>query len=280
MVGVIGLLVAVAGFRGLLPRLDQRGPVGDVGQLPLRLVLGAGGFAGLLVLTGWPIAAAYGALGGMLLPTLRSAKRQRREVIERVEAIAVWAESLRDTMAASAGIQEAIRTSARVAPAPIRTEVRNLALRLQHQPVQQALRRFAAELAHPLSDMVVASLILAATRQAGSLQGVLAVTAKAARDSATMWRQIEGRRARIYSQARLAGWVSALMILFLILFRRSFLEPYDGLGGQIALVFIGGIFLVSGITLYALSQPSNPRRVFKAIETWAPSSPRTLGMRP
>ncbi len=264
-----GFVLIAAGWRGVLPTgAVSTGRIGP-GNIALRLALGGVGFVITLVLTGWPIAALYGTIGGYLFPTLAASKRRRREAVERVEAIATWVESLRDTMAASAGIQEAIRASARVAPGPIRTEVRNLALRMQHQSVARSLRSFAAEMTHPLSDMVVASLILATSRQAGSLQDVLAVTAKGARDSAAMWRHVESRRARTYSQARLAGWVSFLLILFLIVARRGFLEPFDGLGGQIALLFIGGIFFASGISIYLLGRPTEPRRLFSGIEDWS-----------
>lgn len=278
MVGVTGLLVVVAGAQGRLPRLEL-GPTESGGLLVARSLFSAIGLVGMLLLTAWPVAGLFGAIGGFLLPTFRRSKQHRKEAVERIEAIAVWAETLRDTMAASAGIHEAIRLSARVAPAPIRDEVRNLVLRMQHQPVAIALRRFAADLAHPISDAVVAALILATTRQAGSLQSVLAITAKGARDSATQWRQVEGRRARTYSQARLAGWTSAVVILFLIVFRRSFLEPYDSVGGQIALVVVGTIFLLSGLALYLLSQPVRARRVFQGIESWAGATEARMEVR-
>jgi hypothetical protein len=270
MAATAGLLIIIAGWRGILPQGSETAPTGmRVDNIPLRLGLGTAGLLITFIVTGWPVAAFYGGLGGYLLPTLAAAKRHRRETVDRVEAIATWVESLRDTMAASAGIQEAIRASAPVAPGPVRSEVRNLSLRMQHQSVAQSLRSFAADMTHPLSDMVVASLILATSRQAGSLQDVLAVTAKGARDSAAMWRQVESRRARTYSQARLAGWVSFLLILFLVVARRGFLEPFDSFGGQIAMFFIGAIFFASGISIYLLSRPTEPRRLFSGIENWS-----------
>lgn len=269
MVAVSGGLLILAGWRGLLPRLDERsGTTGRLDYLPLRLTLAALGTVGPFLATGWPVAALYCGLGGFFLPTLAASKRRRREAVERVEAIATWVESLRDTMAASAGIQEAIRASARVAPAPVREEVRTLSLRLQHQSVSRALRQFAVDMAHPLTDMVVASLILATSRQAGSLQQTLAVTATGARDSAAMWRQVEGRRARTYSQARLAGWGSAAMIVLMVASQRSTLTPYDSSAGQFVLLFIGGIFFASAVAIYRLSQPTQPRRLFEGIEKW------------
>jgi tight adherence protein B len=276
MSATVGILVVAIGWLGRAPEIRRRdhSMVGlddhGLDHIGLRLALGAAAFIALLALTGWPVAALYGAMSGFFFPTLAVAKRRRREAVDRIEAIAVWVESLRDTTAASAGIQEALRLSARVAPAPVRTEVRDLALRLQHHSVAQSLRRFAADMKHPLADMVVASLILATGKHAGSLQGVLAMTAKGARDSASMWRQIESSRTRTYAQSRLAGWISFSLIVFLILTRRSFLEPFDSFGGQIALAIIGGAFFLSGVALYRLGRPVDPRRLFAGVERSTP----------
>jgi Flp pilus assembly protein TadB len=271
MLGVIGLLILAAGAAGILPEPRKKAPTDDedvIESLAVRMVAALLGTAAAFITTGWPVMMGFGALAGWFLPTFATAKRRRRESVERIEAIAVWTESLRDTMAASAGLQEALRTSARVAPNPIRTEVRDLALRLQHQTTTAALRQFAADMAHPLADLVVASLVLAASRHGGSLQSVLLMTAKAARDSAAMMRHVEAGRARIYSQARMAGWVSFGMIGFLILTQRDFLAPFGTLAGQIMLLVIGGAFFGSGVAVYRLSRSVEPRRVFADIEAW------------
>jgi tight adherence protein B len=223
----------------------------------------------VLLLTGWPVTAVFVGVGGYLLPTQAAAKRRRKEAVDRVEAIAVWAENLRDTMAASAGMQEALRTSARVAPAPISVEVNDLAVRLQHESVISALRRFAADMHHPLSDMVVASLIMASSRHGGSLQGVLAMAAKSARDWASMWRHIEGGRAQVYAQSRMAGWVSFIVTSFFVLVRRDFLRPFDSFFGQMVMFVVCSAFFASGVAIYRLGQPLEPRRMFKGIEGWA-----------
>ncbi len=277
----LGLLIVAAGGLGRLPNLkpgeSSSGTLNDELAYPaLRLGLALAGFATVFAFTGWLIASVYAAIGGFILPTLVLAKRRRREEIARIEAIAAWIESVRDTMAASAGMQQALQISARVAPAPVRDEVRALASRLQHQSVNEALRRFAADMKHPLSDMVVASLILATSRHAGSLQGVLATTAQSARDTASMWRQVESSRARMFSQARLAGWVTATMMTFMVLFRRETLGPYDTFIGQIVLTVILGLFVGANYAIYQIAKPPPPKRVFSDIERWSEIEGRVL----
>lgn len=271
MLLVGGLVLVVAALAGVLPEPRPRVKSDDEAEIEgitSRVVLALIGVVAMFMTTGWPVAMMYAGVAGYFMPTFAMAKRRRREAIDRIESIATWTESLRDTMAASAGLQEALRTSARVAPVPIRTEVRDLALRLQHQTTSSALRQFAGDMKHPLSDLVVASLVLASSKHGGSLQSVLLMTARAARDSAAMMRQVEAGRTRIYSQARMAGWVSFLMIGFLVMTQQDFLRPFDTFGGQIALLFVGGAFLGSGIAVYRMSRPVDPRRVFADIEAW------------
>ncbi len=275
----LGLLIIAAGAAGRLPNLAEMSAVSggqEVNYPAASLALGLVGFVAMFLFTGWIVAAVYGAVGGLLLPTLVTAKRRRREEIARIEAIASWIESVRDTMAASAGMQQALQVSARVAPAPIRDEVRAMASRLQHQSTNEVLRRFAGDLKHPLSDMVVASLILASTRHAGSLRTVLASTAKSARETAAMWREVEASRARIFSQARMAGWITAMMMAFMVATRRDLLSIYDTVAGQIVLAVILGVFVAANYAMYRIAKPPPSRRVFDDIERWSDIEGRVL----
>ena len=199
------------------------------------------------------------------------AKRYRRQNIDRIEAIATWIEGLRDTMAGSAGLQQALHTTARVAPEPIRREVRDLSLRLQHRSVVDALQGFARDLDDPLGDMVVSSLILATARSGGSLTPVLASTAQAARDTAAMWRHIEAGRAGAYSQAKLAGIVSGLLVVSMVIFRRSFLEPFGTPVGQAMMAAICLAFFGSAYAMYRIGIDAPPERPLKGLEHWAPT---------
>jgi len=251
-----------------LPSLTNDDERYGFGLIPLRLVLGGVIGTLLYMYTNWPVAAFYGALIGFLAPSQWLASRRRRAAIERVEAIATWAETLRDTMAASAGLQQALRLSAAVAPRPIRTEVRAMVARLQYQSVPQALRRFAGDIRHPLADQVVASIILASQRSAGSLRPILAMTSAAARDSGAMQREVEAARTNSFQQARLAVTISIALMLFMIAQNRSFLTPFDSFGGQVALFITLGAFFGSMVLLYRMSRPVPPTRIFAGIESW------------
>ena len=259
------------------PERSTPGPVTEKERLspaesvPSRLFIAASASAFVFLTTGWPVAAVALGTAGYVSPSLVLAKRYRRQNIDRIEAIATWIEGLRDTMAGSAGLQQALHTTARVAPEPIRSEVRDLSLRLQHRSVVDALQGFARDLDDPLGDMVVSSLILATARSGGSLTPVLASTAQAARDTAAMWRHIEAGRAGAYSQAKLAGVVSGLLVVSMVIFRRSFLEPFGTLVGQTVMAAICLAFFGSAYAMYRIGIDAPPERPLKGIEHWDPT---------
>ena len=268
VIAAVGLLLMAAGWFGLVPPVPEDGfsmmnaAVKAAMRPVLAAVLGLVGFS----ISGWPVLAFFGALLGWFTPTLLIAKRERKAAIARVDAIATWVETVRDNISGAAGLQQALRNSGDNPPAPIRNEVRDLALRLQHEPVVDSLRRFAADLAHPTSDMAVGCLILASTRAAGNLTVVLANTAQAARDSASMMRQIEAGRVAVQSQAKLVATISGVVMLGMILKGGDFVDPYDTLAGQAALFVICSVFAACTALLYRLSLPEKPLRVFRGVE--------------
>lgn len=265
-----GLVLVVLGWMDVLPRFGSETQSLSVSASARTWLIRIGaclGFAiGGQLFTGWPVFTLFAGVGGLFLPTLIGSKRARKAEIEKVDALATWIESVRDNIAGSAGLQQALRESGSNAPAPIRAEVRDMTLRLQHESVQDALRKLAADLANPASDLVVACLVLATTRSAGSLGTVLAQTAQTARDNASMMRQIEAGRASSVSQGRLTGYVALFVGAYMVVFKRDFVSAYDGFGGQIVLFCILSLAAATVIMLYKMSQPNTPERVFKPEE--------------
>ena len=165
---VAGLLLVVTGIRGRPPRPPKpsRAPRRPIDRLRVRLALAAAAGLGVALLTRWPVGTLLAAGLGWWWPTLYGTKAAKRAAIARVEAVAAWTEMLRDTMAAAAGLEQAILSTVAVAPDQIRAEVAGLAARLEgRQPIGAALRGFADELADPSADRVVVSLILASEQE-------------------------------------------------------------------------------------------------------------------
>ncbi|HUP86818.1 MAG TPA: type II secretion system F family protein [Acidimicrobiales bacterium] len=264
----LGLLLVALGVRGTPPREPRptRATPAWVGdRILLRVTLGAVGLVVVWLVTAWPAGAAIAAVGGVLAPSLVGARARRNQAVAKIEAIAAWAEQLRDVMAAAAGIQEAIVATGPLAPAAIGPEVRRLVERIstRRERLRPALERFADELAHPLGDMVVTSLLLASERQ-GRLGELLSEVARSARQTATMRLRVEAARARTYVTTRLIVGTTVVISVWLVVFRREYLAPFDTAAGQVMLVVIGAVFVGAGSLMRRMADPNEPARLLGA----------------
>lgn len=223
-------------------------------------------FAGVLaatavtgVVTRWPVGVILAGLAAWSLPTVLRTDHGNRDAQMKLEAIATWTENLRDTLSAAAGLEEAIAATAFSAPPPIRAQVialalaidggtrvpdalRPLATELTRLRLPEALRQFAADLDHPAGDMVAASLLLAATRQARDLAEQLGELAAAARERAAARMRIQTEWATTGTSVRVIIALTLVMAVGQILFNRAFLAPFSTAGGQVVLAVIGALF--------------------------------------
>ncbi|MHB8451689.1 MAG: type II secretion system F family protein, partial [Mycobacteriales bacterium] len=220
----LGLLIAIAGWRGVsLPSPAQRKPREAGEHLAGRLALAVGAGVAVGGLTGWPVGALLAAGAGLALPTLMTGSGERSVALARTEAIAGWAEMLRDTMAGAAGLEQAITATAPVAPPPIRGPVVALAGELERGArLAPALRRFADAVGDPTADLVVAALLLAAEHQTRRLADLLGTLAGAAREQASMRLRIEAGRARTRTSVRVILAATASLTLGLAILNRSY----------------------------------------------------------
>lgn len=216
-----------------------------------RLVLAAALGLSVAMITRWPVAAlALGAFG-WFTPDLFGSKAAREQATAKTEGIASWTEMLRDTISGAHGLEEAVMTTSTVAPAAIRREVTDLAVRLERQPLEIALRSFANDLAHPTGDLVVASLTLAASGAVGDLGELLGTLAVSARDEAGMRLRVDAARARLRTAVRVIAGCTAATALGLVVLNRPYLKVYEGAVGQLVLGCVAGLW---GTSLWWLSR--------------------------
>jgi tight adherence protein B len=284
----LGLLIAVYGWRGVPvdgPRRFARavrggqGPAGQgragigtwTGRRTARLavVVGAGVLAG--VLTGWPVAVLLAAAGVWALPALLGPDRDAAARLARIEAVAGWAEQLRDTLTAAAGLEQAITVTAATAPAAIRPQVAALAGRLEAgQPLPAGLRDLAAGLADPIADLVVAALLLAAEHQARQLAALLGSLAEAAREQARMRLRVAAGRARTRTSARVVMVTTVALGCGLVVLNRGYshgyLAPYRHPTGQLVLLAVGGLFTVGFWWLQRMACLREPNRILTGLD--------------
>ena len=248
-------------------RRDQRGAQRVAIAVGVGLVVAA--------LTRWPVGGVLAAALAGSWHTLFGHRSSSDAEILRIEAIASWTEMLRDTMAAASGLEQAITTTASIAPAPIRADVMTLATRLETREVtlSQGLPDLADALGDPTGDLVVAALASAADRRARNLADLLSALAASAREDASMRLRIQAGRARIATTARIVMSCTLLLGGGLVLFKRDFLAPYGTTEGQTVLAIVGGLFALGFWWLTRMSGISSPERFLTGLDRAHPGSP-------
>lgn len=264
----VGLLLVITGWRGVDAHRPKRvarwrpSRCGDqrvVPQVAAAVVVGV--VTG--VVTGWVVGAVLAGLACWALPPVLGRDPRHAGQVVRIEAIATWTEMLRDTLAAAAGLEQAILATAPLAPAAIRPRISELSARLGNgERLAPALRVLADELADPTADLVIASLVLAAEHQARQLGELLGSLALAAREQASLRMRVQAGRARTRTSVRVIVGTTLGFAAAMVLLDRSYLAAYDSVIGQVMLLVVGALFAAGFAWLARIAMVPEPLRFF------------------
>ena len=260
-----GLFLLVIALRGLPVRPQRQGP-GRLERQVRELVSVRGGIAlvvGILVLvaTRWVVAGVGIALLVYSWRSLGGAASERK-TMARLESLATWTESLRDTIAGAVGLEQAIPSSIRVADVSLREPLTKLVDRLHTRvPMHVALRRFADDLDDPSADMIIAALIINSRLRGPGLRALLGALAVSVREELDMRRKVNAGRRSTRRSVQIVVAVSVGMAVGLAVLDHAFLSPYDGVYGQFVLVIIGAIYAAGILWLRRLATFESPQRL-------------------
>ncbi len=261
----LGLWLIIRGWRsnpgaqGTSPS-HRRVDLADRGFL-LRLLAAAGGGVLVGAVTGWVVGAVLAAVGVWALPRVLGPDSENTARIARFEAIASWAEMLRDTLSAAAGLEQAILVTAPLTSDAIRAPVTAAADRLRDgQRLAPVLRWLGEELADPTADLVLSALVLAAEQRARDLGELLGTLAAAAREHAALRMSIAASRAQARSEVRITVGVTLTFALGLLLLDRRYLSAYDTAAGQLVLLVVGALFAAGFALTARIARISEPAR--------------------
>ncbi|WJV46898.1 type II secretion system F family protein [Streptomyces flavofungini] len=215
----------------------------------------------VLLLTRWAVA---GIASGVLVffwDKLFGGAAEERLQMKRVEALAAWTESLRDTIAGAVGLEQAIPASARAAAPVLRPHLDALVDRLRARtPLPEALQVLADEIDDASADIIVAALILNAKLRGPGLRQVLGALAKSAREEVDMRQRVMAQRASTRRSVQIVVAVSIAFVLGLSIFNREFVSPYSTPVGQLVLACVCGLFALGFWWLRKLSTVETPDR--------------------
>ena len=265
----VGLLLVITGWRGVDPHRPRRfarwDPRSGGNQRVARLAAAVAGGVLSGVVTGWVVGAVLAGLACWALPPVLGRDPQHARQVARIEAIATWTEMLRDTLAAAAGLEQAILATAPLAPAAIRPQISDLATRLGGgERLAPSLRTLAEQLADPTADLVIASLVLAAEHQARALGELLSSLALAAREQASLRMRVQATRARTRTSVRVIVGTTLGFAAAMVALDRPYLTAYDSVTGQVVLLVVGALFAVGFAWLVRIARVAEPIRFFSS----------------
>lgn len=262
--GIALLIVAIRGLPAK-PEHEKEQAADRVSEMA-RFVSRRGSIAAIaglfvLLLTRWPIA---GIATGVLVffwDRLFGGAGAERAAMKRVEALAAWTESLRDTIAGAVGLEQAIPASARASAPALRPHLDAMVDRLRSRtPLPDALQHLADELDDASADIIIAALILNARLRGPGLREVLGALAKSAREEVDMRSRVMAQRASTRRSVQIVITVSVVFVLGLSVFNRDFVEPYGSPMGQLVLACVCGLFALGFWWLRKLSTIETPER--------------------
>ena len=249
----------VRGGPSLLERLGRRSAV----ALGVGLVI--------LVGTRWPVAAFAGVALVLGWNSLFGGARTERRAQARIEGLAAWTESLRDTIAGAVGLEQAIPATVYAASPAIKPQLSLMVDRLRVRvPLATALQGLADDLDDPAADLVVTALIMNAKLRGPGLRQVLTTLSESARAELDMRQRVAAERSSTRRSAQVVMGFSLFVMALIAVLNRRYLEPYDSAVGQMVLTVVVGLFGAGFAWMKRLSGIEMPARFLVATADRAP----------
>jgi Flp pilus assembly protein TadB len=260
----VGLLLLVLSIAGLPRRAEAtpgRGGGLDLQRSTVKVAVGIGVGLILLVVTRWIVlAVAIGFLVALWDQVFGGVQSERRS-INRLDGLAAWTESLRDTIAGAVGLEQAIPATAVNAAPTIRPALNLLVDRLRvREPLPSALLKFSDDLDDSSADLIVAALILNSRLRGPGLRDVLGALAESAREELDLRRRVEGSRRSTRRSVQLVVGITLLVPALLVLLNPDYVQPYETIEGQMVLAVVIAIFGLGIIWLRRLAGVEAPER--------------------
>jgi Flp pilus assembly protein TadB len=263
-----GLFLLVLSVYGLPQRPGRpRGPgTGRVARQVFGPWGAAAAVAGIvtLIVTHWIVAAVGIAALVFSWRGLSGAASERR-AIARLEGLATWTESLRDTIAGAVGLEQAIPASTRIASAALSEPLARLVDRMHTRvPLPDALRRFADDLDDPGADLIIAALIINSRLRGPGLRDLLGSLSTSVREELDMRRRVSADRRSTRRSVQIVVLVSVGLAVALAVLDPKFVAPYSSVLGQLVLLIVVAIYAAGVLWLRRLAIFETPQRLLSA----------------
>ncbi len=223
--------------------------------------------------TRWIVAGIGLALLVLAWRTLGGAAGERR-AMARLEALAAWTESLRDTIAGAVGLEQAIPSSLRVAAPSLQEPLARLVDRLHTRvPMPEALRALADDLDDPSADLIIGALIINARLRGPGLRDLLGALSTAVREELDMRRKVNAERRSTRRSAQIVVLVSVGLALGLAVLNPGYVQVYDSPLGQLVLAIVVALYAAGFLWMRRLATFDAPERLLAGPSPALPAAP-------
>ncbi|GAA2718082.1 type II secretion system F family protein [Actinocorallia aurantiaca] len=279
-IAMAGLVLLAMAVRGMPAKPGRRTPRSR--EELVRAITTRTGIAVIvgvvsLIVTQWVVVAVGMALLVLGWESVAGGAAEERRSMARLEGLASWAESLRDTIAGAVGLEQAIPASVRAAAPALQPPLRALVDRMHTRvPLPEALRRFADDLNDSSADLIVAALILNARLRGPGLREMLGALATSARTELEMRRRVAAYRASTRRSVQIVVTFSVGFALVLTVLNPGYVAPYRSFMGQIVLAAVVGLYALGFFWLRRLARFQLPQRLLGESEPAAAETERPL----
>ncbi len=214
----------------------------------------------LLLSRTWPVALAFGAMGGYLPVLILRARAQRRQR----EFAEVWPEAvdnLASAVRAGMSLPDALGGLRERGPEPLRPAFAAFALDYQVSGrFGHALDRLKDRLADPVGDRVVESLRVAREVGGGDLGRLLRSLSGFLREDARTRAELQARQAWTVNGARLAV-AAPWLVLLMMSFQPEVIQRYSSGAGVVVLVGGGVLCAIAYRAMVTIGRLPTQRRI-------------------
>ena len=264
-----GVVLVVAGLRvrARPVAVQRRSPTAErlrpmLKKYGLRLALGLIGGIVFAAFTGMSVMLLVVPVAVVGLPVLLSAPSNRE--IDLLQALDRWIRGLAATLPTGRSIMDAMRLSQRSAPELLAGPLALLVARLDDRWTSaEALRAMADELDSPDADAVLAALALAAERGGTGATATLHALADSIQDRLRAQREIETERAKPRLVVRQVTVITVAVLALVMVFGRGFFAPYGTPVGQVILLCLLGLYVMSLVVLRRMITPRRRERILR-----------------
>jgi hypothetical protein len=246
-----GVVMVIYGVQRRLAQPRERRRLTFEGWHTERAAAAVAGAAAVFALTGWPVAAVVGGVGAWQAVAVW--RRPKDNAAARADAVALWAEILRDALGTAWELETVLRSTAPTAPRLIRADVEEVTERLDYASLDEVLDDLAVRLGDSCGDLLVCALRLAGRSGGRQVREILDSVAVAAYGEADALRRIDVARARPRSSARLVAGIVVVSIVSSAVLFSEWMDAYDTLTGQVVLGLVvlwcgGALWWMAGMT--------------------------------